>query len=107
MSVKMMARVWDLALEQTEKMTLLAMADFADDDGVCYPSVGRIAYKCGKSERQTQRIFSRLRSKELIVILRPGGGRKATTYQVRPENGKQLPEYVPAKYEDDMLLDLN
>ena len=39
MSVKIMSQVWELDIDHSEMIVLLAMADHADDDGQnCYPS---------------------------------------------------------------------
>lgn len=107
MSVKLMAQVWELELESTEKLVLLAMADFANDEGRCYPSLSRVAQKCGRSSRQAWRIFSALREKMLIVPVEQGGGRHATVYIVHPENGRKLPQFHPQKGEPDVSLRLN
>jgi hypothetical protein len=34
-----MAEVWVLAISAAEKMVLLALADAANDDGICWPSI--------------------------------------------------------------------
>ena len=39
---------------------MLALSDFCDDDGICYPGVARIAKKCKISERSVQRAFQSL-----------------------------------------------
>lgn len=107
MSVKLMAQVWELNLESTEKLVLLALADFANDEGRCYPSLGRVAFKCGRSARQAWRIFSLLREKGLIVPVEQGGGRKATVYMVHPENGHRLPQYAPKSQVSEPALRTN
>ena len=38
MSIKIMSKVWSLEyLDIKEKMVLLALADAANDDGICWP----------------------------------------------------------------------
>ena len=44
MSVKIMALVWDRTdLSQSETLVLLALADRADEQGRCWPSIDGIA----------------------------------------------------------------
>jgi DNA-binding transcriptional ArsR family regulator len=49
-----MALVWETNVPAGEKLVLLALADCADDDGVCWPSVGTLARKTGQSQRTVQ-----------------------------------------------------
>lgn len=52
MSVRTMARVWDGSKHSgSELLMLLAIADFADDDGRAYPSISRLARKCRVTSR--------------------------------------------------------
>jgi len=47
MSVRSIGRVWDhSAASGSFLLMLLAIADFADDDGNAYPSVPTLARKC-------------------------------------------------------------
>ena len=61
MSVAMMTRVWELSLA-TEGclLVLLAIADFADDQGRAWPSVRTLAKKARLSERQTRYVLRKL-----------------------------------------------
>ncbi len=105
MSVKVMSAVWELNLPQNQKLVLLAFADHADDDGVCYPSVGRIAWKTGISERQVQRIVKKLRAAGLVVLLRnaQGGRGNAAVYQVQPKKGVKLSPFAGMGDSGDIL----
>lgn len=68
MSVRMMALVWEADLPRDQKFILLAYADHANDDGYnVFPSVPRIAWKTGYSERQVQRITSNLVKVGILV----------------------------------------
>ncbi len=99
MSVKIMAQVWELDLPQNEKLVLLALGDHADDEGVCYPSVARIAWKTGMSERQVQRIGKKLRAAGLIVLMKHGqGGRgNPAVYRIKPQKGVKLSPFRDEK----------
>ena len=55
-----MSAVWDLQLGDSDKIVLLALADNANDEGSCWPSIATIARKCSKDERTVQRVISRL-----------------------------------------------
>ena len=58
-----MTLVWETPLPDSEKLVLLALADWANDDGVCWPSVKTLAKKCSKSERTVQNAVRSLRVK--------------------------------------------
>lgn len=49
-----MSQVWALALPDSEKIVLLALADCANDEGLCWPSMRTLASKCSKSDRTVQ-----------------------------------------------------
>lgn len=93
-----MAEVWRLDLEPTKKLVLLAYADHADEDGDrVYPSVSRVAHKCGLSIRQVQRISHDLRDEDqLMQMIEEGGGRgKPNRYCLTLENGVKLSPFKP------------
>jgi hypothetical protein len=79
MSVKVMSKVWEWSkASATDRLVLLAIADFTDDDGYCYPGIKRIAKKCLVHERTVQRSISNLEGlKELQVF--EGEGKKTQT----------------------------
>jgi helix-turn-helix protein len=75
MSIKVMTRVWDHSRHKGSQLVLLlALADHADDDGVCWPATPHLAQKIRMSERQTQRILDTLIASKEIAHL-PGNGR--------------------------------
>jgi len=95
-----MSLVWELDLPQNLKFVLLGFADHANDNGLCWPSIGRIAWKSGYSERQIQYIVRELRDKYglLEAVRNAGGGRGlSAVYRVRPERGKKLSPFVAEK----------
>ena len=51
MSVKLMAKAWEMPIPSGQKMVLLALCDHANDDGECYPSQTKLAKKCSMSSR--------------------------------------------------------
>ena len=61
MSIKIMSQVWDMEIEDsTTKLTLMALADFSDDEGYCYPSYEVLAKKISKSKRTAIRAVEKL-----------------------------------------------
>lgn len=74
MSVKVMTQVWERTdLGQSETLVLLALADHADDNGECWPSMQRIAEKARVQRRAVQRIVQKLEEKGLVTVERSVG----------------------------------
>ncbi len=78
-----MARVWEYSRQKEGALlVLLAIADFADDEGNAFPSVPRLAHKARLSDRQTQRLIRKLEEDGELKIT-PGTGRShANTFTV-------------------------
>jgi hypothetical protein len=73
-----MNRVWEASHQSGGALlVLLAIADFADDDGVAYPSIGTLARKARLSPRQVQRVIADLVAASELVV-RPGAGRQGS-----------------------------
>jgi hypothetical protein len=70
MSVTVMAWAWKQDLTSTEKIVLVALADRADDDGLCWPGHKSLSTKCGLNRRTIVRVVDRLANKGLISIER-------------------------------------
>lgn len=69
MSILQMARVWSLDnLEPLEKLVMLAVADFSDDDGKAWPSIRTIARKSSLSEDSVRRKLRNLKKAGLVSI---------------------------------------
>ena len=63
MSIKLMTAVWDRQdLSSTQKLVLLSLADWANDEGLCWPSIDRLAIKTSMAGRSVQRIIRDLES---------------------------------------------
>lgn len=63
MSIRLMSAVWSVDLPDSEKLVLLALADCANDEGQCWPSMANLARKCSKSDRTIQAAIKELVSK--------------------------------------------
>jgi len=99
MSVKVMGMVWDMRLDPSLKLVLLAFADHANHEGKqIYPSIELIARKTGYSKRHTQRITAQLRDEGLLVPVSfaEGGRGHAVLYRI-PIKGDKL---TPIKKDD-------
>lgn len=82
-SIKLMTLAWDLRLQPTTKLVLLAMCDWANDAGICFPSIPTVAHKTSISSRHCQRIMAGLIENGLIVVVgNPQGGIGSRRYQV-------------------------
>ena len=59
---------WGIYLSPTTKLTLMSLADNANDSAQCFPSVNYIATRCCISKRTVQRKLKVLEQKDLIRI---------------------------------------
>jgi hypothetical protein len=83
MSVRTMARVWDASTHSgTELLMLLAIADFADDEGNAYPAVGTLASKCRMSPRNANFILTALRTSGELEVRANEGPKGTNRYKV-------------------------
>lgn len=61
MSIRIMSQVWNMEIDDsTTKLTLMALADFSDDEGYCFPSYEVLAKKISKSKRTAIRAVEKL-----------------------------------------------
>ena len=98
MSILLMSQVWKKDLDHVEQAILLAMADFADDDGYhCYPSQERIAWKSGYTERHVNTGIQRLVAKKYLRILAKSRQHAATHYQICLDAIPNKPPFVPSQ----------
>lgn len=75
-----MAAIWEESeLSSSMLLVMLALADHANDEGVCWPSVDRLARRSRVSRRQVQRILQLLTEAGHLEALEEGGGRGRTT----------------------------
>lgn len=79
-----MSMVWDHGPDdKAELLVLLALADFCNDAGECWPSVASIARKSRMAERSARRIFSRLVDAGWLEIDAGGGRKNCNKYRVK------------------------
>jgi len=76
MSIKIMDRVWRISsCEGSQLLLLLALADHANDEGVCWPGIPSLARKTRITERYARMLLRKLEaSGEIYVALAAGRG---------------------------------
>jgi hypothetical protein len=100
MSIKIMSAVWELQdITASETLLLIALADHANDDGFCWPSVGTIQRRTKLSDRGVQKLLNSLRKKGYVTWTSRNG--HSNTYQLpiplihTPELRSPLKLYTP------------
>ena len=84
MSIKVMSRIWEAGPEkQAERFILLALADYANDDGECWPSIAGISRKTCVSERGVQTIIRRLEGAGWLSIETGKGRKNCNIYTIK------------------------
>lgn len=74
MSIELMNHVWKHAdVTGSELLVLLALADYSNEQGICWPSLNTIGQKARISRRQVIRILQKLGEMGLVEVLEPGG----------------------------------
>jgi hypothetical protein len=107
MSIKLMSIVWMMDLPKSEKMLLLALADSANDDGVCWPSREVLAKKCGDSVRTVIRGIVKLEQRGFLSNkprTRENGSYRSNIYQLKINDKMSLNQPEPTKNHDKMSL---
>jgi len=92
-SIFAMNWAWQQDLRPTPKLILMALADAADDQGVCWPSVSTVAAKCRVSDRTVRRIMCTLVTQGLLVSdqrYREDGSCSSNRYRLLLEGGDKL-----------------
>jgi hypothetical protein len=79
MSIRHMARVWeDSPYEGKALLVHLALADFASDDGIAFPSQTRLARKSRSTVEWVRKTLARFEADGHAVRISEGGGRGQT-----------------------------
>lgn len=92
MSIKVTTWVWENGPETpVERFVLLALADFADDQGRCWPSVATIARRCCMSDRNARRILRRLEVGGWLTCAVRHGRNRTSRYRIHlPETAHSV-----------------
>lgn len=100
MSVRMMAKVWELDLPQPLKLLALALADTGNDEGEnIWPSKGYLAWKVCASSRTVQRQLADLEARGIVEVVADKGhrlpsGQWTRLLKLHPERGDRLSPLV-------------
>ena len=98
MSIKVMSWVWDNSPYRDNSLLIhLALADWANDDGLCWPNQQSIAAKARCSTEHVRRITRTMESDGYIEIVSVSKGPGSShVYQLkRPTNGGALGTEIP------------
>lgn len=92
MSVNVSRAVWrcENLRSQLHKMVLLALADFADDDGKCFPKMETLAIKCCISRRSVISIIGDLEAAKYLTYNHSTGRKSEAKYRLTIECGAVL-----------------
>lgn len=97
MSIKVMTHVWENSRhEGTELLAELSLADWSNDDGVCWPKLPRIAKRVRVKERQATNIIHKLEAVGTLFVQR-GKGRISSRYLLTM--GRSAAELMPVLME--------
>lgn len=70
MSVRLMSQAFHARLPSSQKLVLLVLCDYANDEGLsCHPSIAQVAKKASLSERQCKRVMKELIDGEWIAVI--------------------------------------
>ena len=84
---------WHQDIKPVPKLVLMALADAADDQSICWPSVATIAFKVGVSTRTVRRVMQTLISRKLLSTEqrhRSDGSCSSNRYRLLLEGGDKL-----------------
>jgi hypothetical protein len=86
-SIRVMNAVWEHSAQTgSALLMLLALADFADDTGLAFPSVSRLAKKTRITPRQAWSLIKRLKAEGELTIELGGGRGRTNRYRVCLKN---------------------
>lgn len=77
---------WAQALPPSSKLVLMALADAADEVGLCWPRVRIIAKKCCVSERTVQRVIKQFERDKVLIVesdWRKNGAQTSNRYHLQ------------------------
>ena len=97
MSIRIMSLIWERApLQGGTILTLLALADWANDEGVCWPSIPKLALKARQSERNVRYILRELQADGFVTVVEGRGLHHTNHYHLnldKLENMQPLQVY--------------
>ena len=83
MSIKVMSYIWEHSPHKgSELITLLAIADYADDRGIAYPSIAALSKKTRMTERNVDHVLKKLVKRQALSIARQAGPNRSNIFTV-------------------------
>lgn len=93
MSLRLLTLVWERApYKDGALLLLLALADFADDEGLCWPSVERLANKARMNERHARRLIRQFEADGMVETVQRGVQHRPNNYRIAVKTLRELPE---------------
>lgn len=90
MSIELVSRVLRKSgYGGAEQQVLVILCDYADDQGYCYPSMLRIAWETGLTERAVRNIMRRLEAAGTVETTEHRGARNSNEYRINLDTGPQ------------------
>jgi hypothetical protein len=87
MSIRLLTEIWENGPNsQADTLVLLALADFANDRGECWPSITSICKKSRLSNRGVQKVLARLKADGWLEIRAGGGRHQCNFYTIKTPN---------------------
>lgn len=93
MSIELTSIAYSKQLQAKHQRVLVLLCDFANDAGVCWPSIGRVAWKLGVSDRTVIRAINDLEAMGAVEVRRRHG--HANIYLIRLDCLPDKPPYIP------------
>lgn len=96
MSIRIMSAVWEKGpAKQSERFVLLALADYANDQGECWPSLDGVAARVCMDVRSVRRILRRLEADGWLETQVGGGRSGCNSYRINPDPVSEFGKYKP------------
>lgn len=87
MSIKWTSYVWEQTpYKNGDLLTALALADFANDEGECFPHLETVAKKARLTVRQVQKILKKFEAQGFLVFDRKSGRGNRSEFQLKKVN---------------------
>jgi hypothetical protein len=104
MSIRIMSAIWENGPEtQGQLLVMLALSDYANDTGACWPSIASIARKARMTTRGTQKIIRQLEADGWLKIVTGNGRHGCNNYIVNPERSSPEPSSPPLNLDTETL----
>ena len=92
MSISIMSRYWrDAPYDGTQLLLLLALADYADDSGYCYPTQKKLAEKCRCTERHVRSLMKTLVADGVVRVIENSGNNRYQLQPIKLSTGTPVP----------------